>query len=81
MDDSLSSMTAELGKVPELASLGSVFKTVPPAQLTEKETEYVITCTKHILNDHIVLEFIISNTLPEQLLADVGADLCSELVF
>merc|ERR1712226_1042104 len=34
---------------PELAQFGRVFRSTPVLQLTESETEYVVTCTKHIL--------------------------------
>lgn len=62
---------AELRKVPELASLGSVFRSTPPVALTESETEYLVACTKHILDEYIVLEFSITNTITDQLLTEV----------
>ena len=39
--------------------------------LTESETEYVVTCTKHIFEAHLVLEFSITNTINDQMLKDV----------
>lgn len=65
------SASAELEEIPELASLGAVFRTIQPIQLTETETEYVVRYKKHVLVDYVVLEFIITNTLPEHLLADI----------
>ena len=35
--------------IPELKELGSIFKSCAPVELTETETEYVVTCIKHIL--------------------------------
>jgi len=62
---------AELYKVPALAALGSVFRSTRPVELTESETEYVVSVVKHILAEHVVLEFTIHNTIAEQLL--IGA--------
>jgi coatomer protein complex subunit gamma len=39
--------------------------------LTEDETEYKISCVKHIFDSHIVFEFICSNTIKEQALTNV----------
>lgn len=57
--------------MPELASLGSIFRSTRPVALTESETEYLVECTKHILDEYIVLEFAITNTITDQLLTDV----------
>jgi hypothetical protein len=48
-----------------------VFKSSKPAQLTESETEYVVTCVKHVFNSHLVLQFDITNTLNDQHLENV----------
>lgn len=62
---------AELYKVPELAALGRVFRSTSPIELTESETEYVVAFVKHVMdNDHVVLEFLITNTIADQLLVD-----------
>lgn len=55
-------------KVPELASLGRVFRSAVPVELTESETEYVVRCVKHIMDAHVVLDFTVSNTIEEQVL-------------
>ena len=57
-------------KVPELAALGRVFRSTAPIELTESETEYVVSYVKHVMSDHVVLEFIITNTIADQLLVD-----------
>jgi len=62
----------QMRTVPELASLGAVFKTCTPVQLTEEETEYSVICVHHVLAEHDVFQFHIKNTVPEQLLEDVS---------
>jgi coatomer protein complex subunit gamma len=39
--------------------------------LTEAETEYSVKCTKHIVGQHVVFEFRITNTLNDQVLENV----------
>lgn len=63
---------AELYKIPELAALGRVFRSTRPVELTESETEYVVLCTKHVMQDSIILQFSITNTIPDQLLVDAS---------
>ncbi|CAM9356473.1 unnamed protein product [Phaeothamnion confervicola] len=62
---------AHLYKVPELAALGRVFRSSPPVELTESETEYVVRCVKHVFATHVVLDFAVSNTINDQMLRDV----------
>jgi coatomer protein complex subunit gamma len=57
--------------IPELASFGRVFKSCPPVALTETETEYVVHCVKHILDDHVILQFKVQNTIEDQRLDNV----------
>jgi len=64
--------TEELYAVPEFSNLGPVFRSCMPVELTESETEYLVRCTKHIFNEHIVFEFKLTNTLNDQLLKDVS---------
>jgi coatomer protein complex subunit gamma len=61
----------ELQKIPELAAYGGVLKSSGPVELTEPETEYVVSAVKHIFKDHIVLQYEIKNTLPDTVLLDV----------
>jgi coatomer protein complex subunit gamma len=49
--------------IPELAQLGRAFRSSRPVQLTESETEYVVQCTKHIFQNHVVLQFAVQNTI------------------
>jgi coatomer protein complex subunit gamma len=62
---------AELYKVPELAALGRAFRSTAETPLTEDEMEYVVTCTKHIFEEHIVLQFGVLNTIDDQKLTNV----------
>jgi coatomer protein complex subunit gamma len=57
--------------IPELAALGRAFRSSTPVQLTESETEYVVTCVKHIFDNHVVLQFTVQNTIEEQRLDNV----------
>ncbi|PVI06480.1 coatomer subunit gamma [Periconia macrospinosa] len=61
----------ELQKIPELAAHGGVLKSSAPVELTEPETEYVVTAIKHIFKDHIVIQYEVKNTLPDTVLLDV----------
>lgn len=49
-----------------------MLKSSPAVELTESETEYVVSCIKHIFDAHVVLQFTIKNTLPDTVLADVS---------
>ncbi|KAF2703945.1 coatomer subunit gamma [Pleomassaria siparia CBS 279.74] len=62
---------SELQKIPELAAYGGVLKSSAVVELTESETEYVVSAVKHIFKDHIVLQYDIKNTLPDTVLLDV----------
>ena len=57
--------------IPELASLGRVFRTSQAVELTEPEAEYVVRCVKHILEEHVVLQFSVQNTIEDQRLDNV----------
>jgi coatomer subunit gamma len=57
---------SELYKLPEFSSLGRAFRSSAECALTENEMEYVVTCTKHIFETHVVLQFSILNTIDDQ---------------
>ncbi|CAG8445268.1 14718_t:CDS:10 [Funneliformis caledonium] len=62
----------QLEKISEIAAFGSLFKSsVKPVELTESETEYAVSCVKHLFDEHIVFQFIVVNTLNDQLLENV----------
>ncbi|KAL3822819.1 hypothetical protein ACHAXA_011456 [Cyclostephanos tholiformis] len=56
---------ATLYAIPELADFGRVFRSSIATSLTEEETEYVVRYIKHILDHHVILEFIIRNTVED----------------
>ncbi|WEW60558.1 coatomer subunit gamma [Emydomyces testavorans] len=62
----------QLMQIPELKAYGALLKSSPPVELTERETEYVVTAIKHIFKEHIVLQYDIKNTLPDTVLEDVS---------
>ena len=64
-------IAATLYKIPEMADLGTLFRSSRPVQLTESETEYVVSVVKHIFPQHLVLQFNVTNTLNDQLLQNV----------
>lgn len=66
----------QLKSVPQLAHLAdSIIKSSQPIELTESETEYVVTCIKHCLPKQMLLQFDCTNTLNDQLLEQVYVQL------
>lgn len=61
----------QLMQIPELKEYGTLLKSSAPVELTESETEYVVTAVKHIFKEHVVLQYDIKNTLPDTVLEDV----------
>ncbi|KAI7204519.1 Coatomer, gamma subunit, partial [Hortaea werneckii] len=61
----------QLGAIPEFASYGPLLKSSGTVELTESETEYVVSAIKHLYKDHLVLQFEVKNTLADYVLADV----------
>lgn len=77
--DSIASATAaaekyaqQLMQIPELKAYGPILKSCRRADLTESETEYVVSVVKHIFRVHIVLQYEVKNTLPDTVLQDVS---------
>lgn len=62
----------QLALVPELSAYGALLKSSSEIELTESETEYVVSVVKHIFKDHLVLQFNVKNTLSDTLLEDVS---------
>lgn len=62
----------ELMQIPEMKEFGSVLKSSPIVELTEAETEYVVTVVKHIFKEHVVLQYEVKNTLPDTILENVS---------
>eukprot|EP00735_Rhodelphis_limneticus_P002751 TRINITY_DN1374_c0_g1::TRINITY_DN1374_c0_g1_i1::g.20050::m.20050 TRINITY_DN1374_c0_g1::TRINITY_DN1374_c0_g1_i1::g.20050 ORF type:complete len:900 (-),score=322.79,sp/Q0WW26/COPG_ARATH/44.52/0.0,Adaptin_N/PF01602.15/3.3e-92,COP-gamma_platf/PF08752.5/2.6e-47,HEAT_2/PF13646.1/5.8,HEAT_2/PF13646.1/0.34,HEAT_2/PF13646.1/0.0012,Cnd1/PF12717.2/82,Cnd1/PF12717.2/11,Cnd1/PF12717.2/2.2e+03,Cnd1/PF12717.2/0.00057,HEAT/PF02985.17/1.5e+04,HEAT/PF02985.17/3.6e+03,HEAT/PF02985.17/53,HEAT/PF02985.17/0.083,HEAT_ len=64
-------MSAQLAAVADELHLGPKLTSSKRMQLTENETEYNVTCTKHAFLSHLVLQFDVVNTLEDQLLDNV----------
>ncbi len=62
----------ELMQIPEMKEFGAVLKSSPAVELTEAETEYVVSVVKHIFKEHVVLQYEIKNTLPDTVLENVS---------
>ncbi len=62
----------ELLRIPEMRAYGNLLKSSPVVELTESETEYVVSVVKHIFKEHIVLQYEVKNTLPDTVLEDVS---------
>ncbi|PON84890.1 Coatomer gamma subunit [Trema orientale] len=60
-----------LSSIPEFSNFGRLFKSSPPVELTEAETEYAVNVVKHIFDSHVVFQYNCTNTIPEQLLENV----------
>jgi len=67
-----------LNSIPEIAALGPIFKSSQPVEVTESETEYVVTCIKHVLNEHIVFQFNVTNNMEDQQLENVTVEMVPE---
>jgi len=65
----------ELFAIPQFASFGTLFKSCEPEELTDRETEYLVRCVKHVFPSHLVLQFFLTNTLNDQVLSDVKVQL------
>lgn len=62
----------QLQTVPEFREYGALLKSSPVVELTESETEYVVSAVKHLYKEHVVLQFDIKNTLADYVLSDVS---------
>ncbi|KAJ9469123.1 Coatomer subunit gamma-2 [Diplonema papillatum] len=70
----------ELEKIPQFKKLGKPFSSSEPMALTDKDSEYVVTCIKHCYTNHMVLHFRVKNTLEDQFfhMVQVKVDLASD---
>lgn len=67
----LAAAAAKAARNPVMSELGGLWHVSRPLALTEKDTEYVVSCTKYTFASHVVLEFTVTNTLPDQRLENV----------
>lgn len=66
--------TEILSSIPDIASLGKLFKSSKPVEVTESETEYVVNVVKHIYPAHVLFQFNITNNMEDQLLSNVSVE-------
>lgn len=66
---------AELYQIPAFAALGQLQKSSAPFALTEEESEYGVSVIKHTFAGHMVFQFIISNTIDDQVLRQAQMEL------
>ena len=62
----------QLMQIPELKAHGALLRSSSPVELTESETEYVVSVIKHIYKEHLVLQYDIKNTMPDTVLEEVS---------
>ena len=55
-EETQSAFIQQLAHVPELAPYGTVINSSKSVQLTENETEYQVSCVKHVFREHIVFQ-------------------------
>lgn len=60
-----------LSSIPDFAAYGPLFKSCKAVQITEEESEYQVSCVKHIFPNHIVFQFNVINNMEDQLLENV----------
>ncbi|OAP64025.1 hypothetical protein AYL99_03252 [Fonsecaea erecta] len=63
--------TQIFSRIPELAAYGPVLKSSAVVELTESETEYVVSAVKHVFKEHVVVQYDIKNTLDQTVLENV----------
>lgn len=61
-----------LMQIPELKAHGALLSSSQSIELTESETEYVVTAIKHIYKEHIVIQYDLKNTLANTILEDIS---------
>lgn len=63
----------ELAAIPEIQEFGAApLKSSHVVELTEAETEYVVSVVKHIYKEHVLLQYEVKNTLPDTVLENVS---------
>lgn len=64
---------SQLQAVPEFANHGQLLNSSKrPTEITERETEYVVSVITHVFAEHIVLQYNVTNTLPDTVLDKVA---------
>eukprot|EP00252_Welwitschia_mirabilis_P027997 TRINITY_DN98_c0_g1_i2.p1 TRINITY_DN98_c0_g1~~TRINITY_DN98_c0_g1_i2.p1 ORF type:complete len:566 (+),score=123.93 TRINITY_DN98_c0_g1_i2:133-1830(+) len=60
-----------LASIPEFSGYGKLFKSSPPVELTEAETEYAVNVVKHIFSKYVIFQYNCTNTVPDLHLENV----------
>jgi coatomer protein complex subunit gamma len=63
--------TSKIHEVESIRKLGAILNSSERVLITEQEEEYLVYCTKHTLERHVVFEYEIKNTLEEIVLENV----------
>ena len=71
-------MASELYQIPAFADYGAIIRSGTPTMLTEEETEYVVSVVRHVFASHVVLQFLVKNTIEGQVMTDVLMQLSIE---
>jgi coatomer protein complex subunit gamma len=64
-----------LNSIDEIKALGELYKSCPMVELTEPESEYFVSLTKHIYPNHVVFQFFVTNNMEDQQLENVTVEL------
>ena len=67
-EETQSSFAQKLAQVPEFASYGAVINSSKSVQLTENETEYQVSCVKHLFQEHVVFQVGLSHILSSRVI-------------
>ncbi|TIC10933.1 Coatomer, gamma subunit [Wallemia mellicola] len=72
-EDTTAKYAEQIANIPEFATYGPILQSSSnPVELTERETEYVVSAIKHVFASHIVFQFNVQNTIAENVLEDVS---------
>ena len=74
-EEKVEASASELYQIPAFASYGALVRSSSAVSLTEAETEYHVRVIKHVFREHVVLQFVVSNTIEGQVMCDVHMEL------
>lgn len=66
---------SKIYKIKAFSGYGRVFRSTGETPLTESEMEYVVSVSKHIFDNHVVLQFKVLNTIDDQRLVNCRVEL------
>ncbi|ODQ63662.1 Coatomer, gamma subunit [Nadsonia fulvescens var. elongata DSM 6958] len=61
-----------LASIAQFTDYGKILNSSKIVQLSESETEFVVSAVKHLFKDHLVIQYDINNTLKDTILEDVS---------